>query len=380
MTVRAWDAVRGAFGWVLAGVVALGIAALLPHEAFRGAIAQDWSPFALVAGLLLVGLAADDDGLFSWVGGHLAGVSSAGWPVLLLGSVVVIIVTALLNLDTAVAFLTPVMLHVARRRGAVGGGWLYGPLLLANAGSLWLPGSNLTNLLVMGQLHLTGAQYVARMGGPALGATVVAIGAVMVRGRRDLGSGRPNAEPVALRLGAGSLAVLGATTTMLVTSSPALIVLAIGLAVAAWRVVRGWDSVSRVVGALEPAPLLGLFGVAVLAGAVGRVWSGPAQLLAHAGGPPTAALGAGAAVLINNLPAASLLASHVPAHPLALLLGLNLGPNLAPTGSLAWLLWRRTARAAGAAPSMRAAVGWGVPVAVATLVVATLWLELAGLH
>jgi Na+/H+ antiporter NhaD/arsenite permease-like protein len=35
-----------------------------------------------------------------------------------------------------------------------------------------------------------------------------------------------------------------------------------------------------------------------------------------------------------------------------LLIGLNLGPNLFVSGSLAWLLWLRTARSAGAAPSI----------------------------
>ncbi len=57
-------------------------------------------------------------------------------------------------------------------------------------------------------------------------------------------------------------------------------------------------------------------------------------------------------VLVNNLPAASLLAARTPAHPFALLVGLNLGPNLFVTGSLAWILWLRSARAAGARPSV----------------------------
>jgi Na+/H+ antiporter NhaD/arsenite permease-like protein len=35
-----------------------------------------------------------------------------------------------------------------------------------------------------------------------------------------------------------------------------------------------------------------------------------------------------------------------------MLIGLNLGPNLFVTGSLAWLLWLRTARTAGARPSI----------------------------
>jgi arsenical pump membrane protein len=41
-----------------------------------------------------------------------------------------------------------------------------------------------------------------------------------------------------------------------------------------------------------------------------------------------------------------------PGHPFALLIGLNLGPNLFVTGSLAWLLWLRAARDAGAQPSI----------------------------
>ena len=57
-------------------------------------------------------------------------------------------------------------------------------------------------------------------------------------------------------------------------------------------------------------------------------------------------------VLVNNLPAASLLAARTPGHPFALLIGLNLGPNLFVTGSLAWLLWLRAARDTGAQPSV----------------------------
>ena len=54
---------------------------------------------------------------------------------------------------------------------------------------------------------------------------------------------------------------------------------------------------------------------------------------------------------MNNLPAAVLLTPHAPAHPRALLIGLNLGPNLAVTGSLSAVLWLRVARSLGARPS-----------------------------
>jgi len=66
----------------------------------------------------------------------------------------------------------------------------------------------------------------------------------------------------------------------------------------------------------------------------------------------TAVVGAVFSVLVNNLPAASLLAARVPPRPFALLVGLNIGPNLFVTGSLAWLLWLRSAKSAGAHPSI----------------------------
>jgi arsenical pump membrane protein len=94
----------------------------------------------------------------------------------------------------------------------------------------------------------------------------------------------------------------------------------------------------------------------------------------------TAGLAAAASVLVNNLPAASLLASRTPDHPFALLIGLNLGPNLFVSGSLAWLLWLRSARAAGARPSIAKAVRFGVVAAPVSMVAAVGVLMAAGGH
>ena len=101
--------------------------------------------------------------------------------------------------------------------------------------------------------------------------------------------------------------------------------------------------------------LVGLFGVAVALGTLGRTWSGPSAALAHLDSWGTAAVAAAASVVVNNLPAASLLAARVPHRPFALLVGLDIGPNLFVTGSLAWILWLRAASMAGASPSIRKA-------------------------
>ena len=57
------------WGLALLGCAVLVVAVVLaPHHA-RAAAAQDWPPFVLVSGLLLVGLVAHEDGLFA-AGGH----------------------------------------------------------------------------------------------------------------------------------------------------------------------------------------------------------------------------------------------------------------------------------------------------------------------
>jgi arsenical pump membrane protein len=124
---------------------------------------------------------------------------------------------------------------------------------------------------------------------------------------------------------------------------------------------RGSTSKRRCIHSIVDARLLtGLFAVAVALGALGRRWNGPASLLAHLGRVGTALAGAVAAVCVNNLPAAVLLTPHAPEHPRALLIGLNLGPNLAITGSLSAYLWLRVARSLGASPSVRVYSSVGV--------------------
>ncbi len=105
--------------------------------------------------------------------------------------------------------------------------------------------------------------------------------------------------------------------------------------------------------AIGPGVLLGLFLASVALGVLARVWDGPAQLVAGAGRWETAAIDALAAIVVNNLPATVLLSAHSLPHPRTLLIGLNIGPNLAVTGSLSAYLWIRAARQIGASPSIK---------------------------
>jgi arsenical pump membrane protein len=338
----------------------------------NSAAGQAWPPFVLVGGLLLIGLVAHRDGLFERAGRLLQVLP--GPPVLLFTAclLLVAVVTAVLNLDTAVVFLTPVLVHAARGRGIDEEAFLYGAVYMANASSLYLPGSNLTNLLVLGHQGISGATFAARMLPVALAATLAtALGLfVLFRGRPYMGADRPGRFVGGDVVGLGLLGALAAAILTIALPNPAIPVLAVGLSLTTIELARGrlpWREVLRAVG---PVLLLSLFLVCIAVGVLARSWNGPAQLLDGAGRWGTTGVGALAAVTINNLPAAVLFSGRSVAHPRALLLGLNVGPNMAATGSLSASLWWRAARAAGARPSLAKFSKRGIPLALLAMTAA----------
>jgi arsenical pump membrane protein len=325
--------------------------------------ADVWPPFVLVAGLLLIGSVAAADGLFEAVGARLARapLRPRGLLVALLGLVAV--VTAVLNLDTAVVFLTPVLVLAARRRGLDERPFLYGSVFMANAASLLLPGSNLTNLLVLRREPVGGAAFGLQMLPSWLAACTITA-AVLVAAYR-LGEGRPvGGDPPPFVLGLGVASVAAAAALVLVLRNAALPVLAVGIAATALRRIRP---------RLDLRVLAPLFVLAAALGALAGAWDGPARLLAGSGRWETAAIGALGSVVVNNLPAAVVLSAHPPPHLHALLVGLDLGPDLAVTGSLSAFLWWQAARSVGARTSIATYSRLGVllvPLTIAGAVIA----------
>ncbi len=307
------------------------------------AAGQAWPPFVLVTGLLLIGAVVEADGLFEALGTRIERIG--GGPVVLLATLLGLdaVVTAVLNLDTATVFVTPIVIHAARQRNCDERPFLYGALFMANGASILLPGSNLTNLIVLAHDPLSGAAFARAMVLPwlAVVAITIAFVALVYRPKAQGGASTPVAP---LRLGLGVVVTIAATVLILALRNAALPVLAVGVVAVAYRRLRP---------KLSPQVLLGLFVLAVGLGTLARRWSGPSSLIAQLGGVGAAALGAVATVLINNLPAATLLSARPPAHPLPLLIGLNLGPNLAVTGSLSAYLWYQAARRVDARPSFK---------------------------
>jgi arsenical pump membrane protein len=190
---------------------------------------------------------------------------------------------------------------------------------------------------------------------------------------RDVGhsqrvDGRRADPPSTPRVGVGAVATAVALALILALAQPAPYVLGVGVAASGVRLAQGRLTWSQVRRALNPWLLSGLFALVIALGTLARAWSGPSTLV-HTSGPwATMSLGAVASILFNNLPAAVLFSARPLAHPRALLLGLDLGPNLAVTGSLAAILWLQIGRNLDERPSIRGYSTRGVCVAVPALV------------
>ncbi|NNN08324.1 MAG: hypothetical protein HKL85_03920 [Acidimicrobiaceae bacterium] len=337
-------------------------------------LSHSWQPFVLITGLLLIGHVAAREGLFESVGHLVARTPGNDIALFVVTMLAVAIVTALLNLDTSVVFMTPVALHAARARGSDETAFALGTILMSNSASLLLIGSNLTNMLVFATHPVRGTVFAGHMGLAWLASVTITI--VMVMGWRRRQLLRPSessTEHVTWRVGPGTVAAAVAVLLMLLTSQPALFIIVIGAGLefkdlVGHRRVK-WREVLQVA---SPFVILPLFIVAVVVGWLGRNWHTIGNLIAHSNSLTTAAIAGALSLLINNLPAASLFAGQPVAHPYALLIGLNLGPNAFVTGAMSTMLWFRLVRADGFSPTVVQFVKVGVPVTVVTLCVASL--------
>jgi arsenical pump membrane protein len=357
------------------------------------AVRQVWPAFLLVTGLLLVGLTASSDRLFLRAGALLERMPGPPAALLIAGMLLLACVTAVLNLDTAVVFLTPVLIAAAARRRVPVAPFLFSSIFIANASSLYLPGSNLTNLLVLGQHHISGGTFARQMFAPALVATLATCAGLLVLFRPELARVRAGAGAGGAREGGAGgreesasgreedesgRSIVGLTATLIAAGltvafrNPALPVLGTGLAGLSLQITRRRLTLAEVLRGVGPLVLIALFCLSVGLGVLARSWSGPAQLLGGAGRWGTAGIGALASVALNNLPAAVLLSARPLAHPRALLLGLNLGPNLAVSGSLSSYLWFKAAAQAGQRPSVIRFSRLGVLLAPAAILLALL--------
>ncbi len=314
-----------------------------------------------LAAVLVLARLCDDDGLFRACGRWMAA-AAAGSPRRLLAAIFVLasVVTAVLSLDATVVLLTPVVFATAARLGARAKPHVYACTHLSNTASLLLPVSNLTNLLAFAASGLTFTRFAGLMALPWL----VAVGVEYLVFRRwfatDLDAGaRPPApadtgSPPVFALVTVGCTLAGFVATSAVGVNPAWAAAAGAGVLAVRALVRRRTTARALVGAAAVPFLAFVLSLGIVVRAVvdnglsdglGHLVPGGQGLAALLG---TAALAAVLANVINNLPAVLVLlpltAPSGPGAVLAVLVGVNIGPNLTYAGSLATLLWRRILR------------------------------------
>jgi arsenical pump membrane protein len=310
-----------------------------------------------LAAVLVLSQLADAEGVFTWLGGRLA-LACRGRPrrLLVLTFVAAAGTTAVLSLDATVVLLTPVVLATARTLDLRAKPHVYACTHLANSASTLFPVSNLTNLLAFGATGLTFLSFTGLMALPWVVAVGVELLVFLWFFRGDLtgeAESAPDDRPTPwFALVVLSAVLLGFGLTSLAGLAPAWVAGAGALVLAVRGVARRTVTPGRVLQETAPLFLLFVLSLAIVVQAVtdhglGDLLAGIVPdrptLLGLLG---TAALAAALANLVNNLPATLALLPALGTHPnagivLAMLLGVNLGPNLTYIGSLATLLWRR---------------------------------------
>ena len=396
IVVRPWRLPEAV--WAAAAVAALLIFGLVDlHQVMAGA-ARGTDVYLFLAGMMLLAELGRRHGVFDWLAAHAArAADGSGHRLFLLVYLAGTVVTVLLSNDATAVVLTPAVYAVARAVDASPVPYLLLCAFVANAASFVLPVSNPANLVVFGA-HMPGlADWLSMFLLPSLGAIVVTYAILYYRLRAGLPAaiGRDIAVPTLATGGRVTLGALGSTALLLGVASAwrlplGPITLAAGLVALLAASMAARVSPVATVRALSWDVLLMVAGLFVLIEALqahGVVAALAAQLQHLQSAQPVMANGIAGAVLalacnlFNNLPAGLLGAAtldHVAAGPAlraAALIGIDLGPNLSVSGSLATILWLTALRREGVHFSAWSFLKLGVLVMPAILLAALLLLQ-----
>jgi len=348
--------------WAVLGAATLVAFALVPWPDALHAVGRGTDVYLFLSGMMVLAELARREGVFDWLAALSARQArGSARRLFLLVFVVATVVTILLSNDATAVVLTPAVYAAARAAGAEPLPYLLVCAFIANAASFVLPISNPANLVVFAGhmpplplwlalfavpsiLSISATYVVLRLSQRASLRTPIARriagpvlsdgGLLTLWGIGVVAAALLSASALGFRLGLPT-AISGALTALIVLLS---------------RRQAPWDLLKNISWSVLPL-VAGLFVlVEGLAGTgVTRQLSkalqaaaqhAPAATIWAAGGIPAVACN-----LMNNLPVGLLAGSAVAAAPLAppvtgaLLIGVDLGPNLSVTGSLATILW-----------------------------------------
>ena len=350
------------FIWAVAGAVLVAVLGIVPLPDALAAALRGTDVYLFLIGMMLLSEVAREEGLFDYLARQAVRMSRGSQPRLFaIVYVVGTIVTVFLSNDATAVVLTPAVAAAARTAKVGPLPYLFICAFIANAASFVLPISNPANLVLYAGHMPALPVWLAQFALPSIlsiAATFLALRLTQAAALRSPVEGVGDKTPLSRGGKLVAAGIVGTAIVLVVASTlgwqlglptfiSGVVVAALVLALSRqspWPVLKhiSWGVLPLVAGLFILVEALGRTGVLTLLSNALR--AGAAQSTIW-----TAAL-AGVAVafgtnLVNNLPlglvAAS--ASQAAAAPVpvvnALLIGVDLGPNLSVTGSLATILW-----------------------------------------
>ncbi|MDE3240812.1 MAG: hypothetical protein KGN33_17785 [Paracoccaceae bacterium] len=389
------------YAFAVAGAAAVVGSGLFGWRGALHAVASGTDVYLFLIGMMLLAEVARREGLFTalaaWAARAARGSADRLFAIVYgIG----ILTTVFLSNDATAVVLTPAVFATARAAKVPPMPYLFACALIANAASFVLPISNPANLVVYAHAMPPLAAWLAMFLLPSVTAIAATYVALRLTLRRDLAEAAPQSVPAPVLEPAARAAALGivATGGVLMAASARGLALGLPTLIAGGAVVLLVAALTR----RSPLPILrdiswgvlplvaGLFVLVEAVFATGLADRAVA-LLHHwaAVAPARAAFGTGALFglvsnVINNLPVGLVaataartgdLAPHVTA---AMLIGVDLGPNLSVTGSLATILWLVALRREGLHVSAASFLRVGVAVMPPALVLALVALAFGG--
>ncbi len=348
--------------WVGGGAVLLVALRLIPLRLAGRAVAEGTDVYLFLIGMMLLSELAREHGVFDWLSAtavdHARG-SRVRLFTLIYG--IGTVVTIFMSNDATAVVLTPAILVAVRRAKVPPLPYLFACALIANAASFVLPISNPANLVVFHSHMPPLARWLLLFALPSLLSVAATYTVLRVVFRRELNGAAEadvNDKPLPAE-GKVVLAGLAAVVVILLVASAfgrdlGLPTCLAALAVTAVLSIRTRRSPLALVREISWGTLGLVAALFVLVDAMRSIgalrWTTAAlawaeHLSSGAGALLTSFAVAVANNLVNNLPlgllaGATLSTAH--AHELltqAVLIGVDLGPNLSVTGSLATILW-----------------------------------------
>ncbi len=348
--------------WIGGGAVLLIVLRLVPFRLAGKAVAEGTDVYLFLFGMMLLSELAREHGVFDWLSSvtvRSAKGSTARLFTLVYG--IGTLVTIFMSNDATAVVLTPAILRAVRKAKVEPLPYLFACALIANAASFVLPISNPANLVVFHQNMPPLGRWLLWFGFPSIFSLVGTYLVMRVLFRKGLIAQieeTVEAKPLK-QAGKIVLAGLGMMVAVLLTASAfdkdlglptCLVALAITIVVS----IRARNNPAKLASKISWGTLALVAGLFIMVDAIESIGAlrytetalGWAQRLSPTTGAFVTSFTVGIADnLFNNLPVgliASGALNAAQAHGLiasAVLIGVDLGPNLAVTGSLATILW-----------------------------------------